>query len=220
MASYSRLLLRMLPVRRWPLPGLGPVWISDPQPACRVLWPSSHSLIDRVVNDMERQMQEMEKMSRSFFQASPLWVWEREDRKEPREESGAQASEKKQLDGKYQFSVDVVGFAPEELTVKLDGRRVSVMAKRQRESEREEGGYWQERQELHRETLLPLDVDLQGVSCSLTPEGQLCIEAPRLAASTTEKTIPINVQQETPATPETPNGKEKKEELGDKPSES
>ncbi|KAJ6664340.1 hypothetical protein lerEdw1_008559 [Lerista edwardsae] len=217
MASYPRLLLRMLPARRWPLTGLGPVWISDPQPACRVLWPASHSLLDRVVNDMERQMQEMEKMSRSFFQASPLWIWEHEGRKEPSKESGARACEKGQLDGKYQFSVDVAGFAPEELTVKLDGRRVSVMAKRQRESEREEGGYWQERQELHRETLLPLDVDLQGVSCSLTAEGQLCIEAPRLAASTTEKTIPIDVQQGTPTTPEVPNGKEK--ELGDKPSE-
>lgn len=220
MASYSRLLLRMLPVRRWPLAGLGPVWISDPQPACRVLWPATHSLIDRVVNDMEKQMQEMERMSRSFFQTSPLWIWEREDRKEPHKESGTQASEKGKLDGKYQFSVDVAGFAPEELMVKLDGRRVSVTAKRQRESKREEGGYWQERQELHRETLLPLDVDLQGVSCSLTPEGQLCIEAPRLDASTSEKAIPINVQQEARAVPEMPNGKEDKKELGDKPNES
>lgn len=161
-------------------------------------------------------MQEMEKMSRSFFQASPLWIWEHEGRKEPSKESNTQASGKGQLDRKYQFSVDVAGFAPEELTVKLDGRRVSVTAKRQCESEREEGGYWQERQEMHRETLLPLDVDLQGVSCSLTSEGQLCIEAPRLAASTTEKTIPIDVQQGAPITPEVPNGKEG---AGDKPSE-
>ncbi|XP_054836998.1 heat shock protein 30C-like [Eublepharis macularius] len=210
MASYSRVLLRMLPLRRWPLPGLGPVWLSDAQPACRVLWPSSHSLIDRVAADVERQMQDMEKMTRAFFQATPLLTWERESRREPHEESATEATMKGQPEGKYHFSVDVAGFSPEEMTVKLDGRKVTVTAKRQRESKSEGDGYWQEHQELRRETLLPLDVDLQAVSCSLTPDGQLCIEAPRMASSaTTEKAIPIDVQ---PAAPKTPNGEEK--ELG------
>ncbi|KAL8177748.1 UNVERIFIED_CONTAM: hypothetical protein K2H54_017918 [Gekko kuhli] len=196
MASYSRVLLRMLPLRRWPLHGLGPVWLSDPQPACRVLWPSSHSLMDRVVADVERQMQDMERMTRAFFQATPLLTWERESQREPREESATETAVKRQPDGKHSFSVDVTGFSPEEMTVKLDGRKVTVTAKRQRESKSEEGSYWQEHQELRRETLLPLDVDLQAVSCSLTPDGQLCIEAPHLASSATEKAIPIDVQSE------------------------
>ncbi|XP_015284303.1 PREDICTED: heat shock protein 30C-like [Gekko japonicus] len=207
MASYSRLLLRMLPLRRWPLHGLGPVWLSDPQPACRVLWPSSHNLMDRVVADVERQMQDMEKMTRAFFQAAPLLTWERESQREPREESATEAAVKGQPDGKHSFSVDVTGFSPEEMTVKLDGRKVTVTAKRQRESQSEGGSYWQEHQELRRETLLPPDVDLQAVSCSLTPDGQLCIEAPRLASSaTTEKAIPIDVQSEAQ---NRPSGEEK-----------
>ncbi|XP_060089425.1 heat shock protein 30C-like [Heteronotia binoei] len=213
MATYSRFLLRMLPLRRWPLPGLGPVWLSDPQPACRVLWPSSHGLVDRVVADVERQMQDMERMTRAFFQASPLLTWERESPREPREESATEAATKGQPDGKYRFSVDVAGFSPEEMTVKLDGRKVTVTAKRQRESKSEGAGYWQEHQELRRETLLPLDVDLQAVSCSLTPGGQLCVEAPRLASSTTtEKAIPIDVQ---PAAQNPPNGEEKEPGSGD-----
>lgn len=207
MASSSRLLLRMLPVRRWPLTGLGPVWLREPQPACRVLWPSSHSLVDRVVADMERQMQDLERVTQTFFQAAPLLAWEQESQREPRKEKATEAAPKGQPDGKYRFSVDVTGFSPEEMTVKLDGRKVTVTAKRQRESQSEEGSYWQEHQELRRETLLPLDVDLQAVSCSLTPEGQLCIEAPCLASSgTKEKAIPIDIQ---PATLKMPDGDEK-----------
>lgn len=210
MASYSRLLLRMLPLRRWPLPGLGPVWLSEPQPACRVLWPASHSLVDRVAADVERQMEDMERMTRAFFQASPLLAWEHKSQRQPRKGSATEAAVAGQPDGKYRFSVDVTGFSPEEMTVKLDGRKVTVTAERQRESENEGGGYWQEHQELRRETLLPLDVDLQAISCSLTPDGQLCIEAPRLASSaTTEKAIPIDVHS---GAQKMPKGEEK--ELG------
>lgn len=205
----------MLPLRRWPLPGLGPVWLSEPQPACRVLWPSSHRLIDRVMNDMEKQMQEMEKLTRAFFQASPLLTWERDKRQAPQEEESSTAQTgadcKGQPAGKYQFSVDVAGFSPEEMTVKLDGRKVTVTAKRQRQSKTEEAGYWQEHQELRRETLLPLDVDLQAVTCSLSSGGQLCIEAPCLASpATTAKAIPINMQSEATAGPEA-SAKEEKE---------
>ncbi|KAH0625898.1 hypothetical protein JD844_034259 [Phrynosoma platyrhinos] len=220
MASYSRFWLRMLPLRRrWPLSGLGPVWLEEAQPACRVLWPASHNLLDRVARDMEKQMQEMEKVSRAFFQASPLWAWEHEREKEKSEENGvAQANADGQGgDGKYRFSVDTAGFAPEEMTVKLDGRKLTVTATRHRESESEERGYWREDQELRRETLLPPDVDLHGVTCSLASDGKLCVEAPRLAsAATAEKTIPIDVK---PAAQETPNvGGEK--ELGEKPKDS
>ncbi|KAF7237064.1 Heat shock protein 30C [Varanus komodoensis] len=213
MASYSRLLLQMLPLRRWPLAGLGPLWLSDAQPACRVLWPPAHSLMGRVVSDMEKQFQEMEKISRAFFQASPLVSWEREGRAEACDASDAQVASRGQPDGKYRFSVDVAGFAPEEMEVKLDGRRVTVTAKRQRESRSEESGHWREHQELYRETLLPPEVDLHSVTCSLAPDGQLCVEALRLAsASTTGKAIPIDVK---PAAQETPSGEQK--ELGDKP---
>ncbi|XP_063003035.1 heat shock protein 30C-like [Elgaria multicarinata webbii] len=201
MASYSRLLLRMLPLRRWALPGLGPVWLGEPQPACRVLWPCGRSLMDRVANDMEKQFQEMEeKMTRAFFQALPALTWDREGRTEACGDGVA----RDQPDGKYRFSVDVAGFTPEEMEVKLDGRRVTVTVKRRRESGSKESGYWRERQELRRETLLPPDVDLHGVTCSLASDGQLCIEAPRLAfASTTGKAIPIDVK---PDAQETPDG--------------
>ncbi|KAM3856552.1 heat shock protein 30C-like [Vipera latastei] len=205
MASYSRVLLRMFPLRRWPLPGLGPVWLSEPQTACRLLWPASPSFVERVMGDMERQFQEMEKMSRAFFQATPLPLGEREGQKEASEEKTCPTGEKKH----YRFSVDVAGFTPEEMTVNLEGRKVTVTAKRQRESQSKDSGHWVERQELRRETLLPPDVDLQAISCSLNPDGHLCIEAPRLAESeSAQQTIPIDVK---PADP-TPGGEDKPKE--------
>uniref|UniRef100_A0A670K553 SHSP domain-containing protein n=1 Tax=Podarcis muralis TaxID=64176 RepID=A0A670K553_PODMU len=102
--------------------------------------------------------------------------------------------------GKFRLSVDVAGFAPEDVAVQLDGRKLTVTAKRLREKTSEEGGCVREHHEVHRETLLPADVDLQAVTCSLASDGQLCIEAPRLAAA---KAIPIDVKaadQQVPGT--------------------
>ncbi|XP_034975340.1 heat shock protein Hsp-16.1/Hsp-16.11 [Zootoca vivipara] len=195
MASYSRYLLRMLPLRRWPLHGFGPVWLSGPQPAGGALWPAvGQSLVDRVAADVERQIVEMETMSRAFFQASPLQKFLREA---PPEENVARDGE---AGGKFRFSVDVAGFAPEDVAVQLDGRKLMVIAKRLRESTSEEGGCVRERHELHREAILPADVDLQALTCSLASDGRLCIEAPRLAAA---KAIPIDMKaadQQVPGT--------------------
>ncbi|XP_061457591.1 heat shock protein beta-11-like [Rhineura floridana] len=212
MASYSRYLLRMLPQRRWPLPGLGPAWLREPQPSYRVLWPPGPSLLDQVANDVERHVQDMERLSRAFWQASPLGAWKREGR---RAESVAPGGGKAEPDATFRFSVDVAGFSPEEVAVKLDGRKMTVTAKRQSESEGEEGGYWREHQEVRRETLLPADVDLQAVTCSLASDGQLCIEAPRLASpGNTAKTIPIDVK---PADQQIPGASAEEKGRGENP---
>uniref|UniRef100_A0A670XW04 SHSP domain-containing protein n=1 Tax=Pseudonaja textilis TaxID=8673 RepID=A0A670XW04_PSETE len=153
-----------------------------------------------------RTKREMEKMSRAFFQATPLpFGGERESHKEASEENACPAEGKNH----YRFSVDVAGFTPEEMTVNLEGRKVTVTAKRQRESQSKDRGYWVEHQELRRETLLPPDVDLQAIACSLNPDGQLCIEAPRLAESEpAQHTIPIDVKAADPS----PGGEDKPKE--------
>nr|XP_060641135.1 heat shock protein beta-9-like [Anolis sagrei ordinatus] len=203
MAGYSRFWLRMLPLRhRWPLPSLGPIWLEDIQPASRVLYPCppSNNLFDRVAQNMERQVQEMEKMSNAFFQA-----WEHGKAKE---DGVAPANDT----GTYRFAVDASGFSPEEVTVKLDGRKLTVTAVREKESGGEEGTYWRERQELRRETLLPPDVDLQAVACSLASDGRLSVEAPRLTP--TEKTIPIDIKPD-----KNQHSSDGEKEPGEKPKE-
>uniref|UniRef100_A0A7M4EEW6 SHSP domain-containing protein n=1 Tax=Crocodylus porosus TaxID=8502 RepID=A0A7M4EEW6_CROPO len=59
------------------------------------------------------------------------------------------------------------------LTVRQEGRRVTVMGRREKRSPGEDGGSLQEYRELRREMLLPAGLDVEGVTCSLCSDGQL-----------------------------------------------
>uniref|UniRef100_A0A8D2Q889 SHSP domain-containing protein n=1 Tax=Varanus komodoensis TaxID=61221 RepID=A0A8D2Q889_VARKO len=92
------------------------------------------------------------------------------------------------------FSLDVRGFSPEELTVKMDGRKLTVCGTHDARSESEDGCLSHEHREVRREVLLPEDVNLEAVACALSQDGRLCIEAPRLSLpSAEERTIPITI---------------------------
>ncbi|XP_042321410.1 heat shock protein beta-11-like [Sceloporus undulatus] len=65
--------------------------------------------------------------------------------------------------------LDMSGFSAEELSVKLEGRRLSVVGQRGQSLQ------------LRREVMLPRDTDLEAVACSLGPDGRLWVEVPRLA---------------------------------------
>uniref|UniRef100_A0A8C4YKD9 SHSP domain-containing protein n=1 Tax=Gopherus evgoodei TaxID=1825980 RepID=A0A8C4YKD9_9SAUR len=107
-------------------------------------------------------------------------------------EPGSQAQGKE----RYQLSMDVSGFSPAELMVRVDGRKLTVTGKREKKTESEAGVRSQEYREIRRETLLPEDVNVQAVLCSLSQDGQLCIEAPRLALPAAQgRDIPISVCQ-------------------------
>uniref|UniRef100_A0A8C0HAB1 SHSP domain-containing protein n=1 Tax=Chelonoidis abingdonii TaxID=106734 RepID=A0A8C0HAB1_CHEAB len=95
---------------------------------------------------------------------------------------------------KFQLSVDVAGFSPEELTVRMEGRSVTVTGKHANQSMWEEGGCRQEYRELRTQAVQPEDVDLQAVTCCLSRDGQLCIQAPRLAPPPVEeRALPISI---------------------------
>uniref|UniRef100_A0A8C4W4V9 SHSP domain-containing protein n=1 Tax=Gopherus evgoodei TaxID=1825980 RepID=A0A8C4W4V9_9SAUR len=82
-----------------------------------------------------------------------------------------------------QLSVDVSGFSPEGLTVRMEGRSVTVTGKH-------------EYRELRTQAELPEDMDLQAVTCCLSRDGQLCIQAPHPAPPPVEgRTLPISIQQ-------------------------
>uniref|UniRef100_A0A8C5F1I6 SHSP domain-containing protein n=1 Tax=Gopherus evgoodei TaxID=1825980 RepID=A0A8C5F1I6_9SAUR len=90
------------------------------------------------------------------------------------------------------LSMDVSGFSPAELMVRVDGRKLTVTGKHEKKTESEAGVRSQEYREIRRETLLPEDVNVQAVLCSLSQDGQLCIEAPRLALPPAQgRDIPI-----------------------------
>ncbi|XP_061464125.1 heat shock protein 30C-like [Rhineura floridana] len=171
------------------------------------------SLLDQLVVDMQNHLEEMEKMRVVLVDAYPcLSSWG---------SGGGRKTRGWKLDGKedddddgtsnYRFCLDVAGFAPEELGVKVEGRKLTVSAKHDKKTEGADGCVSHEYREVRKEILLPGDANLEALVCNFSPEvGRLRIEAPRLALqSTEERTIPITICREPDSVgPSLPPGKE------------
>ncbi|KAG8434170.1 hypothetical protein GDO86_012517 [Hymenochirus boettgeri] len=96
----------------------------------------------------------------------------------------------------FQLTLDVGHFSPDELTVKTQGRRLIVIGKHDKKGH-EDGSYFHEYREWKREAELPKMINPEQVVCSLSRDGHLHIQAPRLALPTIpERPIPIIMIQE------------------------
>ncbi|XP_035699828.1 alpha-crystallin B chain-like isoform X2 [Branchiostoma floridae] len=93
---------------------------------------------------------------------------------------------------KYEVSLDVTGFAPDEISVKTVGNKVRVQGKHEARHA-DETGHSFRYQELWREFVLPDGVDPATVTSVLSKDGVLSIQAPRMAieAAPAEKVVPV-----------------------------
>ncbi|XP_026720519.1 heat shock protein 30C-like isoform X1 [Athene cunicularia] len=99
------------------------------------------------------------------------------------------------------FSVcqDVKDFSPEQLSVKVVGRKVVLVGQKETQSTDETGSFSYKYEVLKREWDVPEEVDAEALTCSLSKEGQLRIEAPRLALpAASERNVPIQVNPAAP----------------------
>ncbi|XP_071969393.1 heat shock protein 30C-like [Engystomops pustulosus] len=95
---------------------------------------------------------------------------------------------------KFEMTLDVSPFSPEELIVKTEGRKLIVSGKRDIKTETENGGCHHEFRDFRRETELPDDVHPEDVLCSLSNDGQLHIETQCLALpAARERLVPIQM---------------------------
>ncbi|XP_074841689.1 heat shock protein 30C-like [Carettochelys insculpta] len=198
----------MLPLRVWRSYDYDPLWLRS-SAAARSLLAEPPSLWEQLVGDVQSHVADMERVRRSLLRAYPLLGGEDERSWQPRR-SGRQGSEGAGQEAgaagpapgqeKFRLSMDVSGFSPAELAVRVDGRKVTVSGRREKRTESEAGVCSYEYRELRRETLLPAEVDAQAVLCSLSPAGQLCLEAPRVALpAAAGRAVPIRVCQEAAA---------------------
>ncbi|KAJ8345640.1 hypothetical protein SKAU_G00298330 [Synaphobranchus kaupii] len=89
-------------------------------------------------------------------------------------------------EGNLEMSLDVREFSPEDITVKLAGRQLAVVAARQGD----EGAA--KRKGFVQKIALPEHVDPAAITCSLTADGLLKIEAPvAQRQASEERTVPI-----------------------------
>ncbi|XP_028591859.2 uncharacterized protein LOC114600188 [Podarcis muralis] len=159
------------------------------------------SLLDQLVVDMQNHLEEMEKMRVVLVDAYPCLATRREGR---RRRSRGRKLDRRCLDddededdgtSDYLYSLDVTGFEPEELSVKVEGRKLTVSAKHDKKTEGTDGCVSHEFREVRKEVLLPGDANIEALACNFSSElGCLSIEAPRLVPkSVGERTIPITI---------------------------
>ncbi|XP_028671106.1 heat shock protein beta-11-like [Erpetoichthys calabaricus] len=157
------------------------------------LWPQSELLCIQMENEMARQMDNMRRSADLMNQLQHVVRRETLDAETvPRSAAGKQPSCKVKKDGQhFSATLEVEDFTPEELTVKQVGRKVLLSGKKEKKEESEGGSYSYKYQEFRRELELPEDVNPEEMSCLLN-NGQLRIEAPRMALPTVpERVVPI-----------------------------
>ncbi|CAI9596935.1 unnamed protein product [Staurois parvus] len=144
--------------------------------------------MQRMQNDVERRMQWMQ----GAYQIPPhhLNLGQRAI------QNGPPATPREMLlsrrlngNGNFELSLDVDQVPPEELTVKTEGRKLIVTGKHDKKREAEDGRIVHEHREWHREAELPEDVNPKDVLCSMSRDGRLHFQAPRLALPAAEHRI-------------------------------
>ena len=102
----------------------------------------------------------------------------------------------KKDDGKFAVNLDLSGFRPEEIKVKLHGQELTITGKRRSE---DNGFHWS--RDCSRRFLLPNDVDLSSVTSRLSKKGLLTIEAsrnPALLPTTRSVEVTIEIDEPQP----------------------
>uniref|UniRef100_A0A8C8B6N5 SHSP domain-containing protein n=2 Tax=Neoaves TaxID=3078114 RepID=A0A8C8B6N5_9STRI len=171
-------------------PWLGPI---------RTLWPHPGTLFAEMERELRLEMERAREFMSSFEQflssgSSPGRVGIAAERAPSASAALTQGSGEG-------FSVcqDVKDFAPEQLSVKVVGRKVVLVGQKETQSTDEKGSFSYKYEVLKREWDVPEEVDAEALTCSLSKEGQLRIEAPRLALpAAPERNVPIQVNPAAP----------------------
>ncbi|XP_061873615.1 heat shock protein beta-11-like [Colius striatus] len=162
-------------------PWLGPI---------RTLWPHPDTLFAELERELRLEMERAREFMSSFEQY--LSSGSSPGRMGIAPSTGA-ALTQSSGDG---FSVcqDVKDFAPEQLSVKVVGRKVVLVGQKETQTTDDKGSFSYKYEVLKREWDVPEEVDAEALTCSLSKEGQLRIEAPKLALpATPERNVPIQV---------------------------
>ncbi|XP_015830233.2 heat shock protein 30 [Nothobranchius furzeri] len=97
----------------------------------------------------------------------------------------------------FGLTLDTQGFSPEELSVQQVGRKLRVRGRTEKKQEDGKGSYSYRLQEFRQEFDLPEGVNHEAVSCSLSPDGKLHIQAAKVpSVEQAERELPIKRSSE------------------------
>ncbi|XP_048045973.1 crystallin, alpha B, b isoform X1 [Megalobrama amblycephala] len=97
-------------------------------------------------------------------------------------------NEMKMEKDRFSLNLDVKHFAPEELSVKINGDFIEIHAKHE---DRQQDDHGFVSREFVRKYRVPAGVDPTSVTSSLSTDGVLTVTAPRKHSDGPERTIPI-----------------------------
>ncbi|XP_043911389.1 heat shock protein 30-like [Protopterus annectens] len=164
-----------------------------------VLWPFGRSAFEQLERDMHQMRRTMNIMNEICQQLSDDVLGKRKsstDKLQARRETDKDNRKQNKENG-FSLSLDVKRFSPEELTVKVAGRKVTVEGKHEDKSEDGETIFSYRCSQFKKEVLLPENVNSEKVTCLLSREGQLVIEAPQLSLpAVTGRDIPISISKD------------------------
>nr|XP_060640008.1 heat shock protein 30C-like [Anolis sagrei ordinatus] len=157
----------------------------------QILWPRAGSLFD----DLEREMDAMWDLLTSNWR--PATTSRTSTSTTIRRETTHGSETANHTTAPFAVTQDMTGFDPQELVVKLCGEKVVLTGKKATQTP--EGPF---RYEIfRREWNVPESVDRERLSCSISSEGKLRIEAP--STEPEPRTVPIEVNRAgNPAEPE------------------
>ncbi|KYO46664.1 heat shock protein beta-11 isoform A [Alligator mississippiensis] len=162
-------------------------WVSP----VRTLWPQPSVLFAELERELRWEMEQAQEFMSSFQHllaggGSSSPIKEREQSTSVAPPQGA--------DGAFTVCQDIKGLGPNDLMVKLVGRKVLLTGKKEMQSEDSKGSFSYKYEVFKREWDVPEGVDPDGLTCSISSEGQLRIEAPCQALmAAPERNMPIQI---------------------------
>ncbi|XP_072227975.1 heat shock protein 30-like [Leuresthes tenuis] len=164
----------------------------------RSLWPGVRPLIYQQ-DLLQRNLQEL----RSSLELMDKFQQQILEETEPFRSSVALQPVSYQLDKEgenFGLTLDTQGFSPEELSVRQVGGKLRVSGKTEKKQEDGKGSYSYRLQEFRQEFDLPEGLNPEAVTCYLSPDGKLHIQAakaPCVEEAERELTIKRSSEEET-----------------------
>ncbi|XP_019405966.1 PREDICTED: heat shock protein 30C-like [Crocodylus porosus] len=163
-------------------PWVGPV---------RTLWPQPSVLFAELKQELRWEMERAQELLSGFQQ---LLAGGGSSNPSREREQSTSMTLPQGADGAFSVCQDVKDFDPNDLMVKLVGRKVLLTGKKEMQSEDGKGSFSYKYEVFKREWDVPEGVDPDGLTCSISSEGQLRIEAPRQALiAALERNVPIEI---------------------------
>ncbi|KAM5134893.1 heat shock protein beta-11-like [Mantella aurantiaca] len=162
-------------------------------PFPRPLWPLSRDIFSSLEQDMIRTVGEIRASMKLMDQFHHQLLQEM-TLQENKTLSITNSNDSKTTKDDFVLSLDIQDFSPQELTVKLLGNKLLVSGAKESKMDDGKGSFSYKCQIFRKEADLPQDVKAEDITCTVTSDGHLQIQASRLPVpSVQERTVPIQL---------------------------